>query len=104
MLRRAGYTVVEASDGVAAEGVAAAHAGHIDILLTDIVMPGARGPELADRLRLARPGLRVVYMSGFRDTASLVDVERGEAIFLAKPFVGSALLGAIRRAAPAGTL
>jgi CheY-like chemotaxis protein len=104
MLRRAGYTVVEASDGVDAERVAAAHPGRLDILLTDIVMPGVRGPELADRLRLARSGLRVVYMSGFRDTASLADVERGEAIFLAKPFVGSALLGAIRRAAPAGTL
>ena len=104
MLRRAGYAVVEAADGAEAERLAAGHVGRIDVLLTDIVMPGTRGPELADRLRAVRPELRVVYMSGFRDTAMLADVERGEAVFLGKPFVGSALLAAIRRTAAAGTV
>ena len=97
MLRRSGYAVVEASDGVEAERVAGEHAGHIDVLLTDIVMPGMRGPELANRLRSMRPMLRVVYMSGYRDTEALADVERGEAVFLAKPFLRAALLGAITR-------
>jgi FixJ family two-component response regulator len=60
-------------------------------------MPGVRGPELAARLRTARPALRVVYMSGYRDTEPLADVERGEAVFLAKPFARAALLGAITR-------
>jgi len=95
MLRRSGYMVLEASDGVEAERLATQHAGDIDVLLTDIVMPGMRGPELAARLRGARPLLRVVYMSGFPDTAPLADVERGEAAFLAKPFLRAALLGAI---------
>ncbi|MGE3404679.1 MAG: ATP-binding protein, partial [Vicinamibacterales bacterium] len=105
MLRRAGFAVIEAGDGVEAERVAAAHEGCIDVLLTDIVMPGARGPELADRVRARRPDVRVVYMSGFRDAAALPDVERGEALFLAKPFVGSALLAAVRRmSTPAGTV
>ena len=95
MLRRSGYTVLEARDGVEAERVATAHKGDIDVLLTDIVMPGMRGPELATRLRAVRPLLRVVYMSGFPDTEPLADVERGETAFLAKPFVRAALLGAI---------
>jgi PAS domain S-box-containing protein len=95
MLRRSGYTVLEASDGLEAERIATGHADDIDVLLTDIVMPGMRGPELAARLRSSRPMLRVVYMSGFPDTEPLADVERGEAAFLAKPFVRAALLGAI---------
>jgi PAS domain S-box-containing protein len=99
MLRRSGYTVIEANDGKDAERVATAHDGDIHVLLTDITMPGFRGPELAMRLRAVRPSVRVVYMSGFRDTETLVDVQRGEAIFLAKPFVRAALLGAISRAA-----
>jgi CheY-like chemotaxis protein len=97
MLRRSGYSVLEASDGLDAERVAAEHKGDIDVLLTDIVMPGRRGPELASRLRCVRPALRVVYMSGFIDTEPLADVERGEAVFLAKPFLRAALLGAIAR-------
>jgi len=95
MLRRSGCTVIEASDGLQAERTAAEHKEDINVLLTDIVMPGMRGPELAARLRSARPMLRVVYMSGFRDTEPLADVERGEAVFLAKPFLRAALLSAI---------
>jgi len=97
MLRRSGYTVIAAGDGDEAERVAAGHAGTIDVLLTDIVMPGIRGPELAIRLRRVRPALRVVYMSGFRGTEALPDVERGEALFLEKPFVPAALVGAVAR-------
>jgi two-component system, cell cycle sensor histidine kinase and response regulator CckA len=97
MLRRAGYTVMEAADGVEAERLAETHEGTIDVLLTDIVMPGARGPEVAERLRTIRPAIRVIYMSGFRDTSPLGDVERGEALFVQKPFLRSALLGAVGR-------
>ena len=95
MLRRAGFTVIEASNGPEAERLAEKHEGDIDVLLTDIVMPGMRGPEVAQRLRGSRPMMRVVYMSGFRDTEPLADVQRGEAVFLAKPFVRAALLGAV---------
>jgi two-component system cell cycle sensor histidine kinase/response regulator CckA len=99
MLRRSGYSVLEAADGKDAERVAIEHDGDIHVLLTDIVMPGFRGPELAQRLRKSRPLMRVVYMSGFRDTEPLADVEQGEAVFLAKPFVRAALLGAVSRMA-----
>ena len=54
-----------------AERVAAEYTDNIDVLLTDIVMPGRRGPELATHLRSVRPMLRVVYMSGFIDTEPL---------------------------------
>jgi len=80
MLRRSGYTVIEAADGTEAEQVAIQHDGEIHVLLTDIVMPGVRGPELATRLCAVRPSTRVVYMSGFRDTEPLADVDRGDAV------------------------
>ena len=95
MLKRSGCAVIEASDGADAERIATAHRGGIDVLLTDIVMPGIRGPDLALRLREVRPGMRVVYMSGFRDTEPLADVDSGDAVFLPKPFVRSTLLEAI---------
>jgi DNA-binding NtrC family response regulator len=99
MLRRSGYTVIEAADGTAGEQIAIQHDGEIHVLLTDIVMPGLRGPELAKRVRALRPSTRVVYMSGFRDTEPLADVDRGEAVFLEKPFMRVALLGAVSRVA-----
>jgi PAS domain S-box-containing protein len=103
MLRRSGYTVIEAGDGTDAEQIAIAHDGEIHVLLTDIVMPGIRGPELAKRIRAVRPSMRVVYMSGFRDTEPLADVDHGEAVFLEKPFMRAALLGAISRVAAPST-
>jgi DNA-binding NtrC family response regulator len=99
MLRRSGYTVIEAADGTEGEQIAIQHNGEIHVLLTDIVMPGLRGPELAKRVRALRPSTRVVYMSGFRDTEPLADVDRGEAVFLEKPFMRVALLGAVSRVA-----
>ena len=99
MLRRSGYMVIEAKDGTEGEQIAIQHDGEIHVLLTDIVMPGLRGPELAKRVRALRPSTRVVYMSGFRDTEPLADVDRGEAVFLEKPFIRAALLGAVSRVA-----
>jgi CheY-like chemotaxis protein len=104
ILQRTGYAVLEAADGPEAEHVAAAYDGDIHVLLTDIVMPGIRGPELAARLRTLRPTIRVVYMSGFRDASALHDVERGEALFVQKPFLRATLLKAVRRVVPAGTV
>ena len=101
-LERAGHEVTICEHGD--EAIASLDDGPWDLLLTDIVMPAPRGPELADRLRAIRPDIRVIYMSGFRDTSQLIDVDRGEALFLPKPFVRSALLGTVKRAVPAGTL
>ena len=60
-----GYTVLSADGGESAIAAAAAHPGPIDLLLTDVVMPGTGGRALAARLLADRPGIRVLYMSGY---------------------------------------
>jgi CheY-like chemotaxis protein len=89
MIRRVlvgfGYTVLVAADGPQALSVSESYHGQIDLLLTDVVMPGIGGPELAIRLRMRRPSLRVLLMSGF-DEHSLAAGGAGYASFIAKPF------------------
>lgn len=92
-----GYSVLDAPEGEQALAVADAHDGTIDLLVTDVVMPGLGGPELAERLSERRPGLRVLLISGYTDRAI---VEHGglsrDATFLQKPFSASALGEAVR--------
>lgn len=93
VLIRAGYTVLSAASGDEALEVAAAHDGHIDLLLTDIVMPGISGRELAEQIIPVRPGLRLLYASGFtEDTIIRHGVSIQETAFLQKPFTPSTLL------------
>ena len=69
ILRRASYNVIEAENGEAALKLAESHPGTIDLVITDMYMPGLRGPEVAARLALTRPGLRVLFMSGYSEEA-----------------------------------
>ena len=69
MLERTGYRVLEAANGDQALRVAAKHSGPIDLLLTDVVMPGISGRVLARQLAELRPQMRVLYMSGYTDDA-----------------------------------
>jgi two-component system cell cycle sensor histidine kinase/response regulator CckA len=69
VLQIVGYTVVEAASGEEALQRAAQHPGTIQLLLTDVVMPGMSGRELAERLILADPTLGVLYLSGYTDEA-----------------------------------
>jgi signal transduction histidine kinase len=93
VLRRAGHRVLEAGDPDAALGLAA-EAPDLDLLLTDVVMPGMSGRQLAERLQAARPGLKVVYMSGYTD--HILESEQGGWDFLQKPCSLEALLGKVR--------
>lgn len=67
ILSRGGFRVIEAEHGADALRVAAAHDGEIDLLVTDVLMPGIRGPELVEELTVRSPELRVLYMSGYTD-------------------------------------
>jgi len=85
ILRRAKYNVLAADNGEAALKIAESHAGNIDLLITDMFMPGLRGPEVAQKLAQTRPGLRVLFMSGYADQDLRTGVPAG-ANFLNKPF------------------
>jgi two-component system, cell cycle sensor histidine kinase and response regulator CckA len=92
-----GYTVLVAGDGAQALSVSEKFHGQIDLLLTDVVMPGIGGPELAIRLRMRRPTLRVLLMSGY-DEYSFRAGGSGYASFIAKPFRPELLAQKIRAA------
>jgi DNA-binding response OmpR family regulator len=96
LLSRAGYVVLEAPDSAEALRLSAAHLGTIHLLLTDLNLPGASGCLLAGQLRAARPGLRVLYISGNTE-AHLSGPDAGAA-FLKKPFTAPQLLAAVAAA------
>ena len=86
-LENAGYTVLEACDGKQALDVARLHPGHIDLLLTDVVMPGSGGFALYEALTAVRPATTVIFMTGHPPgAAAREDVDRSGAVCLQKPF------------------
>ena len=99
MLERAKYSVLEAADGAAGLVVAEQHRGGIDIVVTDLMMPGMDGRAFAGLLRQAHPGVRVIFISGYTDDAvtrrGLVDPSQA---FLQKPFTSRDLTALIRSA------
>jgi two-component system, cell cycle sensor histidine kinase and response regulator CckA len=97
ILQGAGYRVLEAEDGEQALRVAEEHQGTIHVLLTDIMMPGINGKQLADKLLLTRPDAKAIFMSGraaevISDAGVLIPVDA----FLAKPFTVERLLNKVR--------
>jgi PAS domain S-box-containing protein len=98
VLEQHGYRVLESRNGHEAIGIAETHEGEIDVLLTDVVMPGLRGHEVADRIAATRPGIAVVYMSGYADEALLGRAAEGGSYFLEKPFSNAALARKLREA------
>jgi len=93
-----GYTVLAAFPSDALH-LAKQHAGAIDLLITDVVMPGISGPELAKKVRALQPGLPILYMSGHIDDAvTRHGVLESKSPFLQKPFNLSELAAAIREA------
>jgi PAS domain S-box-containing protein len=96
-LKSKGYSVMEANDGLAGLSVAEKYEGAIDILITDVVMPGMSGSELAKRVAVARPEIKVLYLSGYTEDAIIHEgvLEAGTA-FLQKPFTLLALARKVR--------
>jgi two-component system, cell cycle sensor histidine kinase and response regulator CckA len=99
LLQCLGYRVLAAPSGAAALELLEAHDGPVHLLLTDVVMPGMGGPELAQRLRQARPDTAVLFFSGY-DGASPIDGETLEGLgaLLPKPFTRAELADAVREA------
>jgi CheY-like chemotaxis protein len=99
ILENTGYTVLVARDGAEAIRLAATHARAIDLFLTDVIMPGTGGVELARLIREHCPDTRVLYMSGYHDE----DIARRGGLdehsrLLEKPFTAAALALAVRAA------
>ena len=92
-----GYKVLEAGNGREALLLSEAHRGEIHLLLTDVMMPKMSGRELGERIRLQRPDLRILYMSGYTDDAILRDGVLEDGIpFLQKPFTPEGLARKVR--------
>jgi CheY-like chemotaxis protein len=99
VLEAQGYTILEAASGAAALTLAASRIGSLDMLVTDVVMPGMQGHQLADRLWADRPDMPVLYISGFTESSVMSDgISRREVAFLPKPFTAEALGRAVRDA------
>ena len=97
ILEGSGYRVIEARDGAAGLMAAGAHSGTIDMVLTDVVMPGMSGQELSSRMVALRPGVKVLYVSGYAEDAVK---EHGKLLpntaFLQKPLSPAALINKVR--------
>jgi CheY-like chemotaxis protein len=97
LLKSEGYEVLEAADGRQALDLAAANGKRIDLVLTDVAMPNLSGRDLADNLKQLRPGLPVLFMSGYTDDEmvrrGLIDPDQP---FLSKPFTPEVLAAKIR--------
>jgi signal transduction histidine kinase/ActR/RegA family two-component response regulator len=105
VLSQEGYDVLAASDGAQALALAARSELHLDLLITDMTMPGMSGRELAHRIQPLQPGLPVIYISGYSQDPTLgEDAQAGRITYLQKPFTPTDILRTIRTTlTPPGT-
>ncbi len=97
MLEHAGYHLISAASGPEAITLAGSYAGSIELVVTDVVMPVMKGPKMVAQLCEGRPGLRVLYLSGYTDaTVSQNGLLDARANFLQKPFASDALTRKVR--------
>ena len=99
ILENAGYRVLEAANGDAAEKLFGEHADSIDLVVTDVIMPGCGGPELLSRLHAQAPALKALYMSGYteKSAAHKAGINRGFP-FVQKPFTAAEFTQRVREA------
>ena len=104
ILSRSGYTVIAAATGHEAIEIAASYTGDIDVLLTDVVMPQMLGREAAERIRALRPGVTVLFMSGYaRGVLDPQGVVEAGANLIQKPFSEAELLATLRHTIASAT-
>jgi hypothetical protein len=96
-LEARGYQVLQAGDGNAALAVASRHEGSIHLVITDVVMPGLSGHELVEQLLPTRPGIKVLYLSGYaQDAFATRSAAEAQKAFLQKPFTLQSLARKVR--------
>ena len=98
VLERCGYTVLSCANGADAVELAAGHSDPIHLLLTDVVMPGLRGHEVAEHVVASRPEIKVLYMSGYADEALLGAAAIAGPALIEKPFAVDTLARRVREA------
>ncbi len=104
-LEREGYQLLEARSGREAEDLAKVYSNPIDVLVTDVVMPGVTGPELAERLAPLRPDMKVLFVSGYRhDSLEHQGFLQRELNLLPKPFPAMELIRQVQRLLRSGAL
>jgi two-component system cell cycle sensor histidine kinase/response regulator CckA len=97
ILTSRGYTVLSARLPHEAERISETHQGKIDLLLTDVIMPGMSGAELSKRIALRIPGIKILFMSGYIDDSVVRQgISENEAAFLQKPFTPLSLAKKVR--------
>jgi two-component system cell cycle sensor histidine kinase/response regulator CckA len=97
VLHGAGYDVVQASTAEEAIAYLESHPEPIDLLVTDVVMPGMSGPKLAEVIRQSRPNMRIIFISGYAgDEVARKGISTGDVPFVQKPYLPSQLLARIR--------
>jgi CheY-like chemotaxis protein len=97
ILTARGYTVLPARLPQEAERISETHQGKIDLLLTDVIMPGMSGAELSKRIAMRIPGIKVLFMSGYIDDSVMRQgISENETAFLQKPFTPMSLAKKVR--------
>ena len=97
VLSEQGYRVITAADGAEALDLVRQNDREIDLVITDVVMPRLSGPEMVQRLQADRPGMKVIFMSGYAKQGSLAAIEDEEAEILEKPFSPQVILTRVRK-------
>jgi two-component system, cell cycle sensor histidine kinase and response regulator CckA len=97
-MKSAGYTVLTARDGVDALACVQSSQKQIDVVLTDVVMPNMRGPDLAKRLKSLRPDVKIIYMSGYLEYNGGSGEFLEDGFFLQKPFTRDTLVSKVMEA------
>ena len=96
VLERQGYTVLACADGMQAVALAELNDRRIDLLLTDVVMPGMRGYDVAKRVAGTRPTIKILYMSGYAEEALVGQPAFAASALIEKPFAVDALARRVR--------
>lgn len=97
ILEGSGYQVLRARNAVEARAAFRQQQGRVQLLLSDVVLPGQSGPALASDLRASLPAVKILFISGYANTLTNCALTTGQMAYLPKPFSAAALLGKVQQ-------